>query len=257
MTHPRGTRTGPPECMSQIKTLLSQLATRIIAVGVAAVGAALLAYFRSETSAGIKWLFGPIVRRLPWHHTHHQLWKHWEAHNLASELTVADVFLTTADGRNARYQKTADYVVKAAALSGYREGVTASGWARGFTTELGIVEQTKTEHGFYVSQIDLGARLVTGTRFRNVYRADLLDCFLSKEEHWTQEIALPTKHLILRVHFPFGRPPKLVRCKRVVGLTENQISTEATITELFGKTAVVWEIQQPALGDIYKLEWVW
>jgi hypothetical protein len=242
--------------MSQIKMLLSQLATRIIAIGVAAASAALLAYFRSETSAGIKWLLGPIVRSLPWRHTH-QLWKHWEAHNLTSELTVVDVFLTTANGRTARYEKTADYVVKARALSGYREGVTASGRAHGFTTALGIVEQTKTEHGFYLSQIDLGARLVTGTRFRNVYRADLLDCFLSEEEHWTQEIALPSKHLTLRVHFPSGRPPKLIRCKRVVGLTERQISTETTITELFGQLAVVWEIQRPTLGDIYKLEWVW
>ncbi len=170
---------------------------------------------------------------------------------------MADVFLTTADGRNARYEKTADYVVKAGALSGYREGVTASGSARGFATELGIVEETKTEHGFYLSQIDLGARLVTGTRFRNIYRADLLDCFVGQEERWTQEIALPTKHLTLRVHFPFGRPPRLVRCKRVVGLTESQISTEATITELFGQPAVVWEIEQPKLGDIYKLEWRW
>jgi hypothetical protein len=203
-----------------------------------------------------KWLLGPIVRHLPWHHTH-QLRKHWEAHNLASELTVADVFLMTADGRNARYEKTADYVVKADAFSGYREGVTASGWACGFTTALGIVQETKTEHGFYLSQIDLGARLVMGARFRNVYRADLLDCFLSKEEHWTQEVAIPTKHLTLRVHFPSGRPPKLVRCKRVVGLTESQISTGAGTTELFGRLALVWEIQQPSPGDIYKLEWVW
>jgi hypothetical protein len=242
--------------MSQIKTLLSQLAARIIAIIVAAVGTALLAYFRSETSTGIKWLLGPIVRRLPWHHSH-QLGRHWEAYNLASELTIADVFLTTADGRSARYEKTADYIVKAGALSGYREGVTASGSASGFTTALGIVEETKTEHGFYLSQIDLGARLVTGTRFRNVYRADLLDCFFGEEEHWTQEVALPTRHLTLRVHFPFERPPRLVRCKRVIGLTESQINTEATITELFGQLAVVWEIQQPAVGDIYKLEWVW
>ena len=241
--------------MSQIKAIFGQLATRVVAAGIAAVGTALLTYFRSETSAGIKWLLGPMVRHLPWHT--HQLAMHWEAQSLASEFTVADVFLITADGQRARYEKTADYVIKAGPMSGYREGVTASGRALNFIAERGIVRNTKTEHGFYISYIDLGGRLEAGNRFRNVYRADLLECFVGEEEHWTQEIALPTKHLSLRVHFPFGRPPKLVRCKRVVGLTEEQISTEATITELFGQIAVVWEIQQPTLGDIYKLEWVW
>jgi hypothetical protein len=61
----------------------------------------------------------------------------------------------------------------------------------------------------------------------------------------------------LRIHFPTGRPPRLIRCKRVIGLTETQIGTGATITKLFGQTAIVWEIEQPKLGDIYKLEWRW
>jgi hypothetical protein len=250
---------GPPICMSQIKALLDQISQRINVVGAAAVAsatAALLAYFRSEAAAGIRWLLAPAVRHLPWHRNI-RLSNEPGPQNLTSELTLVDVYLVTTDGTLARYEKATNFVVTTGSLSMYREAVTASGRAHGFSTELGIVLWTTIEHGFHVSQIDLGANFPAGTRFRNIYGAELADCFTHQDEHWTQEIAIPTKHLTLRIHFPAGRPPKLVRCKRVVGLTETQISTEAIGTELFGERALVWEIDQPALGNIYKLEWRW
>src|SRR5450631_1312829 len=237
--------------MSPIKTLLGQV-NRITAIVIAAVAASLLAYFRSQTSAGIKWLFHPLARRLPWNQTPPR-----DAEKLSSEMTVANIFLTTADGRSATYEKTGDYVVNAEPLNSYYEGVTASGTASGFSTELGVILQTTTEHGFFVSRIDLGSVFEVGTRFRNVFRVQLEDCFIAEEEHWTQEIAVPTKHLTLRVHFPSGRPPKLARSKTLVGLAHKQLGRGATITELFGQPAIVWEIDSPKLGDIYKLEWRW
>src|SRR5436190_15775918 len=85
--------------MSLIKTLLSQFANRMTVIGTAAAAAALLAYFRSEASAAIKWLFDPIARRLPWHESLSER----AATNLSSELTVADVFLITPDGETANY----------------------------------------------------------------------------------------------------------------------------------------------------------
>ena len=244
--------------MSQIKALLEQISDRINALGVATVAtitAALLGYFRLEAAAGIRWLFAPVVRRLPWHRS---LWPSDErASNLASELTIVDLYLMTTDGTVARYQKTTNFLVTTNSLSTYREAVTASGRAIGFSTELGIVIQTTIEHGFHVSQIDLGTSLGAGARFRNIYRAELIDCFKLQEEHWTQEIAIPTKHLTLRIHFPAGRKPKLFRCKRVAGLLETQVRAEAKAMELFGRHALVWEIDQPSLGNIYKLEWRW
>lgn len=80
---------------------------------------------------------------------------------------------------------------------------------------------------------------------------------MAEEEHWTQEIARPTGHLTLRIHFPRERPPKLVGCKRVIGLLELPTAPEVTSTELFGRPAILWEIMDPKLGDIYKLEWRW
>jgi len=237
--------------MSLITALLGQV-NRIAAIIIAAVAASLLAYFRSQASAGIKWLFQPLARRLPWNQT-----PPLEAEKLASEMTVADIFLTTADGRSATYEKTGDYVVNAEPLNLYYEGVTASGTASGFSTELGAIVQTTTEHGFLVSRIDLGSVFEVGVRFRNVFRVQLEDCFLAEEEHWTQEIAVPTKHLTVRVHFPSGRPPKLVRSKTLVGLAHKQLGHGAAIAELFGQPAIVWEIDNPKLGDIYKLEWRW
>lgn len=242
--------------MSPIKTLLSQFANRITAIGAATVAAALLTYFRSEASAAIKWFFEPIARRLPWNDTLPRLSER-AAKNLWSELTVADVFLIEPDGRIAKYEKTGNYIVQAQHLSSYYDGVTASGTASAFSSELGVIVETATEHGFFISRIDLGSVFEIGTRFRNVYRVQLEDCFIAEEEHWTQEIAVPTNHLTLRVHFPAERPPKLLRSKRLLGLLEERIADSATITELFGHPAIVWEIENPKLGNIYKLEWRW
>jgi hypothetical protein len=31
----------------------------------------------------------------------------------------------------------------------------------------------------------------------------------------------------------------------------------ASITELFGQTAIVWQLENPRLKDIYKITWHW
>jgi hypothetical protein len=240
--------------MSPIKSWLGLLTNRILAIGVAASSAALLTYLQAQSGAGLKWALEPIARLLPWHHMNStpDQWR-----TLSSEFTIAELFLITSDGKHAMYAKASSYVVGAEPLNAYFEGVTASDKVSSFSTEIGVITQTTIEHGFYVSRIDLGSLLEPGTRFRNVYRAELDGCFTRQEEHWTQEIAVPTKHLTLRIHFPYGRPPMLIRCKRVLGLAEQQTKTKATITRLTGLPAIVWEIEQPKVGDIYKLEWRW
>ncbi|WP_194483308.1 hypothetical protein [Bradyrhizobium sp. CCBAU 21365] len=233
---------------------MSRLVNRVAAIGAAAASAALLAYFREQFAEGLKWLVSPIIRRLPWHR---EALAHSPQHGLSSNLTIADLFLLTTDGKRAVYAKAGDYVVGSEPLSSYFEGVTTSGDARNFATEMGVILETKTEHGFHVSEIDLGALLPAGTHFHNEYRAELYDSFTSEEEHWTQEIALPTKHFTLRVHFPKKRPPILLRCKRLVGLAEYQMKTSVRTATLFGRPSVMWEIKEPQLGEIYKLEWRW
>ena len=235
----------------------SHLAT-IAAATLSMLTAALLAYFRSQIHAGTKWALAPITRWLPWNQTNAikgSLLNHES--DLISQLTVVDVFLNTMDGKFALYQKTCDYIVNNDGLNAYQEGVTAAGKASHFSTMWGTIIETTKEHGFYISRIDLGDLLNKGSRFQNVYTADLHDCFLNDEEHWTQEIAYATKYLTLRIHFPKGRPPRQLKCKVVEGVADKQVRTDAKITELSGEQAIIWEIQNPKLKDIYKLEWLW
>jgi hypothetical protein len=230
----------------------------VAATTLSMLAAALLAYFRGQLHAGTKWALAPITRRLPWNQNNliKGLVPDLES-DLTSQLTVVDLFLTSMDGKSARYQKTSNYIVIKDDLNAYQEGVTAVGKASGFSTIWGTIVETTREHGFYISRIDLGDLLNKGSRFQNVYTADLHDCFTNDEEHWTQEIAFPTKHLTLRIHFPKGRPPRLVKCKVVEGVDDKQVRTDAKITELFGEQGIIWEIQNPKLKDIYKLEWLW
>ena len=91
----------------------------------------------------------------------------------------------------------------------------------------------------------------------NTYTADLHNSFMSDRENWTQEIVFPTKHIALQIHFPKDRPPKRLRCKMIQGVTDKQVKTNATIAELSEDTCIIWEIQNPKLKDIFKLEWAW
>ena len=113
-------------------------------------------------------------------------------HNLVSEFSLVDVFLLDADGRTAFYQKLTSYLATEEEVSNYREGVSADGSITDFSTMRGTIIETQREHGFYISHIDLGTTIHRRSRFTNVYTAKLRDCFIRKEEHWTQEIAFPT-----------------------------------------------------------------
>ena len=243
---------------SDLFVLVSSHLATLAATTLSLLAAAVFAYFRVQINAGTKWVFGPMTRRLPWNQSEPaKRYTLAPDSSLSSELTVVDIVLLATDGRTARYQKTANYLVTRHFVHSYREGVTGAGTVSGFSTLVGTIVETAQEHGFYVSRIDLADILTKGYRFQNVFTANLHDCFTSNEEHWTQEIPRLTKHLTLRIHFPAGRPPKLVRCKVVEGVSTRQIKTDARITELSGDQGIVWDVKTPKLGEIYKLEWVW
>lgn len=242
--------------MERVTTLLSKIGGSTAAIGAAAMTAALLAYFRTEASGAIKWFFAPLAPHLPWNLKPTNVNKILSG-GLSSELTVVDLYLTATDGKTATYEKTSNYIVGTEGLSSYHEAVTSSGIVGDVSIELGAITKVWTEHGFLVSEIDLGSALKMGGRFRNKFRASFLNSFVAEEEHWTQEVVVPTKLLELRVHFPSDRAPKLFRSKRLIGLADENVSNGAHISELFGKTVLVWGISNPMPGDIFKLEWRW
>jgi hypothetical protein len=233
-------------------------------MGIAAFAAllitALAANLRQQVRRATKWALGPITRRLPWNHKTESIEPPLaidQENELVSQFTVVNVFLKSIDGRIASYQKTSSYIVNSDELNAYREGVTAAGQASGFSSLRGTIVATVKEHGFYISSIDLGDILRKGAHFTNVYAADLRDSFMKEQEHWTQEVAFPTKHLTIQVYFPKGRPPKLVKCKVVEGTVDKQIKTNAKIVNAFGQQCIIWELDGPRLNEIYKLEWFW
>jgi hypothetical protein len=242
--------------MEVFKTFLDKIGSATAAIGAAALAAALLAYFRAEASSAIRWLFGPLAKLLPWNAKQSRTIAA-ASDGLTSELTVVDLYLTSPDGKRAKYEKTSYYLVAADRLSSYREAVTTSGTIDSISTEVGVITQTSIEHGFLVSKIDLGSAFQKGAHFKNVFRVTFHNSFLSEEEHWTHEIIPPTKHFALRVHFPIGRPPKLIRSKRLIGLESQIISGGAHLSDLFETTTAVWEINSPNQGEIFKLEWRW
>jgi hypothetical protein len=227
-------------------------------LGAAALGifaAALVAYWREQTRKGTNWILAPLTRALPWNKDDKPLTN--QTVILACNFTLVDLYLLDTAGKLARYQKTSRFVVMADEVSSYKEGVAADGTAAEFVSMRGAVVETIKEHGFYISRIDLGETIRKGAQFTNTYSAKLLDCFSNNEEQWSQELAFPTEHLTVRVHFPKGRPPKSVRCKAIEGTVHKWLRQTAQLVELFGRKSIVWELDEPAPHAVFKLEWSW
>ena len=240
---------------------LTTLARLHLTIATAALGvmiAALGTYLRQQLRSAITWALGPITEHLPWNREGFYSPPHQtDEPALLAELTIVDIFLLTSDGAKAKYQKTSNYLVMKGELHSYKEGVTSAGNVTRFTTRRGLITSTDREHGFFVSKIDLGNLLSSGARFTNVFSAELQNSFTSSNEHWTQEIAIPTKHLILQIHFPKDRAPLLVKCKHLVGLIDRRVATTADVLESADGKLIVWDLENPQINDVYKLEWVW
>ena len=241
-----------------LETLYSAAVSHIwelVAAATTIFGAALLAYWREQTRKGTNWILAPLTRSLPWNKNDQPHTNQIEI--LACDFTLIDLYLLDAAGKFARYQKTSRFVVMADELSSYNEGVTADGTAADFVSMRGTIVETVKEHGFYISRIDLGETVRTGSRFTNTYCADLLNCFTNSEEQWSQELAFPTNHLILQVHFPKARPPKSVRCMAIQGTVDKLVKQTARMVELYGRKSIVWELDEPGAHTVFKLEWSW
>ncbi|PHP65406.1 hypothetical protein CSC94_18775 [Zhengella mangrovi] len=219
----------------------------------ALIAAAIAAYAGDQIRSGTYWALKPVSRQLPWN-------RGSDAPNSSGELssvfTLVQLFLFDASGCRARYRKTTFFVAHHTTTT-YQEAVTAEHVAAGFVTMCGTIVDTVVERGFYVSQINLGSSVSCGEHFANVYSADLLGSFTRPHEHWTQEFTYPTGHLILQVHFPAERPPKLIASKIVEGATEKPADTSARIINLYSQKSIVWDIAKPKPHQALKLEWTW
>jgi hypothetical protein len=244
--------------LSFLETLYSGVLSHLWGLGAAAMAifaAALVAYWREQARNGTNWVLAPLTRALPWNKDDQPSTKQTEI--LACDITLIDIYLLDTAGKLARYQKTSRFVVMTDEVSSYNEGVTADGSAAEFVSMRGMVVETVKEHGFYISRIDLGETMRTGSRFTNTYCADLLNCFINSEEQWSQELVFPTNHLTLQVHFPKARPPKSVRCKAIQGTVDKLVKQTARMVELYGRKSIVWELDKPGAHAVFKLEWSW
>jgi hypothetical protein len=165
--------------------------------GVAAlIGTSLLTYFREQVRAIVRWALDRLNRLLPWDQQVDRQDASAVHTALVADFSLVEVVIEEPSGAIASYKK----------LSRYREGVSADGSATDFSTMRGKIVHTQSEHGFFVSQIDLGTVVHRGAHVTNLYEAKLLNCFTTGDESWTQEIAFPTKQLTMLIHFPVARP---------------------------------------------------
>lgn len=217
------------------------------------LAAALAAYARDQIRAGTIWALTPLARYLPWNRGAHRF---TIDAGLSSTLTLVHVYLRNVAGSRARYEKTTFFAVSRSTIV-YHEAVTAECTAAAFTTMRGTIVNTIVERGFYVSEINLGENVGEGERLTNIYSAELRDSFVKLSEHWTQEFIYPTKHFVLHVHFPDARPPKSLTCKVVDGASEKPSKSTARIVDLFGRKSIVWDVDNPKVNEVLKLEWIW
>lgn len=170
---------------------------------------------------------------------------------------ISDVFIDTVDGSRARFQKTIEAKVTGKKVSEYIETVSTVGSAENFTTELGAVVGWKIISGFYNVKIEMGKVFKKKQTFSNVFRCDLLDTFPSEHEDWSPRIVIPTDLLVIRIHFPPGRPFKAHYCSISKGWNAKRLDVQASEKVIDGKPVLEWAINKPVYGAVYKLEWHW
>ena len=247
--------------MSRLQALAGYVTDHIwafFAAVLSLIGAALFTYAREQIRTGTEWTLTPLTRALPWNSTRNdKVRERDDLHRLHSEFSLVDVFIFDASGERAVYRKISRYRVLGQELLTYQEGVTAEGRIDEFATMRGTILRTAAEHGFYVSTIALGEPFKQNFRFVNVYRAVLHHCFKRSQEHWTQELAFPTEALTLQIHFPFDRPPQSFTCEFIQGTEAAPTRSTAHLVDLFGNKSIVWDIERPKVGDIFKLAWFW
>ncbi len=228
----------------------------LILTAVSLITVSLVKYAREQLRMALNWILAPLTNWLPWN-LPIQRGTPNSQQSLRSDYSLVEVYIFDTSGCDALYQKTSSYEVMAEEIDSYREGVSAEGSATFFSTMRGTVLATESEHGFYVSNIALGATLKRGTHFTNVYAARLRNCFKGNAEHWTQEFAFSTRRATIQVHFPYERPPLSLSCKTIQGTSEVETKNAAAVLQLFGRPSAVWEIDSPSLNEIVKLEWIW
>lgn len=236
-------------------TLFGFLGAHIWLLAIAVIGmlvAALTAYARNQIDLGTEWFFAPFTRMLPWN----SIVKDAEA-ALHSKFTLVELRLNDLTGQVAHYRKTSSYVVRRQGTQSYKEAVTAEGEIGSIYTMRGAISRIEREHGFAVAVIQFADPLEQKANLLNVFEATLHNCFRHAQEHWTQEVAYPTDHLAIVIRFPKDRLPRAIRSKRIVGPPGTQDKTSASSEPLFGAESILWQIEGPLLGDVYKLEWEW
>jgi hypothetical protein len=242
--------------LNQLSAVLASHFVAAVSTLVALIGTSLLPIFREQVREVVNWALAPLKQAFPWDQPTGQHHKIMQPTAVVADFSLAEVFIQDVGGVVASYRKLSSYRAIKECVR-YREGVSADGTATDFSTMRGTIVQTRSEHGFFVSEIDLETKVHRGARITNIYQAKLIDCFTMDEEQWTQEIAFPTRQLTLQIHFPAARPPTFVRCFILEGTSGREIVGGASIIELFGKKGIVWELQQPRFGGIYKVTWHW
>ena len=117
--------------MKLISWLLEYPRTAGVAV-LTIISAAMAAYLREQIREALLWALAPITRRLPWNAAEtDNLATIFRRTALSSEVSIVELYLTRSDGKLSRYRKTSVYTVNSP-LRAYREGVTASGYAKQF-----------------------------------------------------------------------------------------------------------------------------
>jgi len=222
----------------------------VIAIG-AAVTAAVAGYAGNQSRRAVTWAMAPIVGRLPWSRSAAS-----PQRTLSSRMSIIDLELVDPNGRLGRYRKTSVYKANVPVRI-YREGVTASGSVTAFRTARGRIDKTVREHGFYMSEIDLGTRIEAGQQFLNVYEAELRNSFQDRTQEWTQQISFRTEVLVIQVHFPSERPPVTCQTAIIDGTDEREDVGAAEIVDLYGRRSIVWSVPFPNSAYVYKLKWAW
>jgi hypothetical protein len=95
-----------------------------------------------------------------------------------------------------------------------------------------------------------------GTKVWQIWKSDAKDCFTKAKEYLSHVVVYREKDMRMTVLFPHERPPKKAVAVAVVGHSAQRMG-ELEILPTNGGTKVELRVENPTLGQSYRIEWEW
>lgn len=168
-----------------------------------------------------------------------------------------DIYVETESGDIAKFRNMSLIKAKKDGVSKYKEDLGGDGIVDEITVEAGGVLNKVTIDGQDTYEISFGRTLEKDEEIFTQLNCVLKEFFTQDTEYWTIIEKHPTIKATLIIHFHSSRKYTDFVGLHKTGHYEIEATEKPREKTIDGASCLVWELDNPVLGDRYMLKWNW